>query len=194
MAVMHPPHGLGRSLVNQSLGRAALVALMLATGPAAAFDPSALDSVVSVLPDWPADQLNRSYCAEVAGLNFHANVLDFYPRPDPGLRPNLELFRPAAPWLSIINHATSRRGVHDRNDIWIARKPHDNTLTFYGNVKFAHKSPTAVTLHDVPAFFAKLLADLGQTEAAIEILQEAGSRNPQAESALRELIRTYSQS
>ena len=51
MAVMHPPHGVG-----QSLGRAALVALMLATAPAAAFDPSALESVVSVLPDWPADQ------------------------------------------------------------------------------------------------------------------------------------------
>jgi len=29
---------------------------MLATAPAAAFDPSALESVVSVLPDWPADQ------------------------------------------------------------------------------------------------------------------------------------------
>ena len=44
------------------------------------------------------------------------------------------------------------------------------------------------------AALSKLLADLGQTEAAIEILQEAGSRNPQAEPALQELIRTYSQS
>ena len=51
MAVMHPPHGLG-----QFLARAALVALMLVAGPATAFDPSTLESVVSVLPDWPSGQ------------------------------------------------------------------------------------------------------------------------------------------
>ena len=56
MAVMHPPHGRGQPLVDRSLARAALVALMLATGPAAAFDPSALDSVVSVLPNWPSGE------------------------------------------------------------------------------------------------------------------------------------------
>src|SRR5690606_28843848 len=26
-------------------------------------------------PDWPRDQLDKGYCAEVSGLNFHANVL-----------------------------------------------------------------------------------------------------------------------
>ena len=55
MAVMHPPHGRGQFLAR-ACSRAALVALMLAAGPAAAFDPSALESVVSVLPDWPSDQ------------------------------------------------------------------------------------------------------------------------------------------
>jgi len=52
---MHPPHGRGQFLAR-ACSRAALVALMLAAGPAAAFDPSALESVVSVLPDWPSDQ------------------------------------------------------------------------------------------------------------------------------------------
>ena len=51
MAVMHSPHGVGWPLAC-----AALVALMLVAAPVAAFDPSALDSVVSVLPDWPAGQ------------------------------------------------------------------------------------------------------------------------------------------
>ena len=32
-------------------------------------------------PDWPRDQLNRWYCAEVAGINFHQNCLGVYPQP-----------------------------------------------------------------------------------------------------------------
>ena len=36
---------------------------------------------VLVHPTWPADQLNRPYCAELAGFNFHLNVLRFYPVP-----------------------------------------------------------------------------------------------------------------
>ena len=56
MAVMHLPHGPDQSICRQHLAWVALVALMLIAGPAAAFDPATLDSVVSVLPDWPADK------------------------------------------------------------------------------------------------------------------------------------------
>ncbi len=120
-------------------------------------------------PSWPADQLNRRYCAEVAGFNFHGNVLEFYPRPGAGARPDLELVRPAVPWLDITNRATSRSGVHDRNDVWIARQPDSNALTFYGNVKYPYRSPTSVTVHDMPTFFARLLASrLGAAGAAVD--------------------------
>ncbi len=111
-----------------------------------------------VHPSWPADQLNRRYCAEVSGFNFHGNVLHFYPRPGQGHRPDLDLFEPHAPWLVITNRATTRDGVHDRNDVWIARRRDTNALTFYGNVKYPYRAPAPVTLHDMPAFFAQLLA------------------------------------
>jgi len=112
-----------------------------------------------VHPTWPADQLNRRYCAEVSGFNFHGNVLHFYPRPGAGERPNLELFLPYVPWMLINNRATTRHDVHDRNDVWIARKRESNVLTFHGNVKYDYRTPVPVTVHDMPLFFARLLAE-----------------------------------
>ncbi|MHC4588035.1 MAG: D-alanyl-D-alanine carboxypeptidase/D-alanyl-D-alanine endopeptidase [Planctomycetota bacterium] len=112
-----------------------------------------------VHPTWPPDQLNRRYCAEVSGFNFHGNVLHFYPRPGTGERPDLELFQPYVPWMLINNRATTRHGVHDRNDIWIARKRDSNVLTFHGNVKYAYRTPVPVTIHDMPLFFARLLTE-----------------------------------
>ncbi len=112
-----------------------------------------------VHPSWPVDQLNRRYCAEVAGFNFHGNVLHAYPRPGQGHRPDVQLFEPAAPWLIITNHATNDRGPRDRNNVWIARLRDTNELTFFGNVKFPYRTPAPVTAHDMPEFFAQLLAD-----------------------------------
>lgn len=113
-----------------------------------------------VHPTWPINQLNRRYCAEVSGLNFHLNVLHFYPKTGlNGERPDLKLFEPYARWLSPRNRATSRQGVHDKSDIWISRKPDSNELIFYGNVKFSYRTPVPVTVHDMPSFFARLLAE-----------------------------------
>ncbi len=134
-----------------------------------------------VHPEWPVEQLNRRYCAEVSGLNFHLNILHFYPRPGPGGRPDLDLFRPRAPWLEISNKATIRSGVHDQNNAWIARRHNTNLLTFYGNVKFPYRVPVPVTMHDMPAFFARLLAQR-LTAAGVEVgsYRVANDRDPPA--------------
>ena len=113
-----------------------------------------------VHPTWPINQLNRRYCAEVSALNFHLNVLHYYPKPGrTGEHPDLKLFEPYARWLSPRNRATSRQGVHDKSDIWISRRPGSNEMTFYGNVKFAYRTPVPVTVHDMPSFFGRLLTE-----------------------------------
>ncbi|NNM26312.1 MAG: D-alanyl-D-alanine carboxypeptidase/D-alanyl-D-alanine-endopeptidase [Phycisphaerales bacterium] len=111
-------------------------------------------------PDWPRDQLNRRYCAEVAGLNFHLNRLHFFPEPRPGARPSLAKYTPHTRAVSIDdNQATSRVGAKDSNTAWIARKLETNRLTLYGNVKHAYRTPVAVTVHDMPTLFGRLLAE-----------------------------------
>ncbi len=108
---------------------------------------------------WPRDQLNRGYCAEVAGLNFHLNVLHIYPRPVPGQRPSLTNRHPHASWIELLNRATSDVGRDDSNTIWIARPFESNEFTVYGNARFTYQAPVAVTVHDVPRFMAHLFAD-----------------------------------
>jgi len=109
---------------------------------------------------WPIEQLNRRYCAEVAGLNFHLNVLHFFPRPTAnGGRPDISNFEPFAPWLDVGNSATSRTGKDDPNSVWIARPNGTNALRVYGNVKHTYRVAVPVTIHDMPTFFGRLLAD-----------------------------------
>jgi D-alanyl-D-alanine carboxypeptidase/D-alanyl-D-alanine-endopeptidase (penicillin-binding protein 4) len=110
-----------------------------------------------VHPSWPIDQLNRGYCAEVAGLNFHLNVLHVFPRPTGGARPDLSRLAPAAPFLVIRNQATTQ--PEGTSSAWIARPPASNDLTVYGNVRHEYREPVAVTLHDPGLFFANVLAD-----------------------------------
>lgn len=112
-----------------------------------------------VHPSWPADQLNEDYCAQVAGLNFHANVLHFYPRPRAGMPPDISDVRPRANWLKITNSATSNMGPKSEHKPGIARKLGTNELLFRGNVRVSSNLPIDVSFDDPPEFFAHLLAD-----------------------------------
>ncbi len=106
-----------------------------------------------VHPAWPEDQLNRWYCAQVAGINFHDNCLDIYPRPTrSGLAPFLRI-SPESPFLRLSNRAVS--GSTD--SFWIYRRMETNEMTFRGVVKYPRSSPENVTLHDPPNYLAMLL-------------------------------------
>lgn len=110
---------------------------------------------------WPRDQLNRWYCAEVAGFNFFTNVLDFYPSPSSrhGLAPNYEVEPRVDELVRVTNLAqtTTRRG--DKNSIWISRKFDGNVFTLHGRVRFALESPVHVTIHDPATLFAQIFAE-----------------------------------
>lgn len=112
-----------------------------------------------VHPTWPADQLNRWYCAEVNGLNFHTNVLYVFPRPSPDGpgRPASYTYQPEAPWLEI---AVKARTVADgKNTAWLSREDDANRFTMYGEVRFPAQVPVQVTLHESGLFLGQVIAD-----------------------------------
>lgn len=124
---------------------------------------------------WPRDQLNQRYCAEVSGFMFHLNVLAFYPRPVPGQHADVSKFEPYAPWIPIENRMTSNTGRNAEHIIGIARPFRTNNLTIWGNVKVESTQPSWVTVHNGPAFFARLLADrLRQAGVRVETHRVAG--------------------
>lgn len=110
-----------------------------------------------VHPTWPVSQLNRWYCAEVAGLNFHANILSIFTEPqEPGRPPTIKT-EPMAPWLEIKNKARSvKQGNHTA---WVAREAGSagNVFTLHGDVRWS-TDPVEVALTDNPLFTGQLLA------------------------------------
>lgn len=119
-------------------------------------------------PEWPTDQLNRDYCAEVAGLNFHRNVVFFYPRPSSGSRPLINDYTPKLPTITVLNQATCRTGRGESSTAWASRLPGTNEITLRGNVRFAYRAPLEVTIHDPPQLFADRLA-AGLRRAGIDV-------------------------
>ena len=122
-----------------------------------------------VHPGWPIDQLNKWYCAEVAGLNFHTNVLTFYLSAGDdrnavaGVTPIVRL-EPAVDgvgrWISIRNKAkTVSKGRHTA---WVARAVGAraaNEFTVFGEVRLGASAGIDAAVHDPPAFLGSLLAE-----------------------------------
>ncbi|CAG0949605.1 serine-type D-Ala-D-Ala carboxypeptidase/endopeptidase (penicillin-binding protein 4) [Phycisphaerales bacterium] len=112
-----------------------------------------------VHPSWPTEKLDRGYSAEVAGLNFHANVIEVFPRPsqDGAGSPPLFSIQPEAPWLRIDNRA--RTVLDGKNTVWLSRDPQANRFVLRGEVRNASQVGVEVTVHNPPEFFGQLLAD-----------------------------------
>jgi len=124
-----------------------------------------------VHPSWPVDQLNRWYCAEVAGLNFHTNCLTFFlsgTQDDlgtkaAGVSPFLRLqprVEGVGQWLSIDNNGETV--ASGRNTAWVARaagaRP-ANEYTIFGNIRVGGSAMIDVAMHEPPLVFASLLAE-----------------------------------
>lgn len=109
-------------------------------------------------PLWPKDQLDEEYCSPPCGVNFHGNALRLTAAPIRGAAPKITSMSPSAPWVKIVNKATSRSGKSDRNSMWVARDGESGDLTIYGNVKSAYVAPIAVALNDPALFLAQCLA------------------------------------
>ena len=106
--------------------------------------------------DWPVDQLHEPYCAEVSGLNFHANHLDFWAVPSPR-GAEITRIEPACTFVPIRNATTPGKTRDD--GLWIAREADSNSFTVRGFLRQPLKAPVSVSIDAPPDFFGKLLAE-----------------------------------
>jgi serine-type D-Ala-D-Ala carboxypeptidase/endopeptidase (penicillin-binding protein 4) len=111
-----------------------------------------------VHPAWKPENFDRPYSAQVAGINFHANVLAVYPSPSkegPPARPVLAL-EPFAPWIDLTNEA--RTVDQGRNLIHLTRAMGTNRIRLLGEIRGSIREPEAITLHEPQLFFGQSLA------------------------------------
>ncbi|MDG2031455.1 MAG: D-alanyl-D-alanine carboxypeptidase/D-alanyl-D-alanine-endopeptidase [Phycisphaerales bacterium] len=117
-------------------------------------------------PDWPVDQLDKKYCAEVAGTNMHLNLLTIHAHPGNGSRAKVQRTEPRMPWLDMNMAATNRQGKKDTTTIGVSRLPGRNNLRVYGNV--GEPILVQVTLSNMPEILARLM-EHRLREAGIEV-------------------------
>lgn len=108
-----------------------------------------------VHPSWPAEQLNRWYCAEVSGLNFHRNVVLVRAEPSKqGASPRASI-TPDAPWIELANHArTDPDGI---NTAWVSRPEPSDSMTLMGKVRTP--TETEVAVHNPALFAGRVIAN-----------------------------------
>ncbi len=106
-------------------------------------------------PNWPPDQTQKRYVAEIAGLNLNANCADIYVHP--GAFGQLVDFwtDPATHYFSIKNSCVTG----NENAIWLSRQPGTNDLTLRGTARWTNAVPVWVTIHDPPMYAGTLLAE-----------------------------------
>jgi len=107
-------------------------------------------------PNWPADQTEKRYVAEIGGLNLNANCVDVYVHP--GAPGGLVSFTtdPISSYFSIRNSCISGGD----NAIWLSRQPNSNDLILRGSTPVANDLPVSVTIHDPPMYAGTFLADV----------------------------------
>jgi len=106
-------------------------------------------------PDWPADQTQKRYVAEIAALNLNANCLDVYVRPA-GYGRLVEFSTdPETRYVTIKNSCIEG----SENAIWLSRQPGTNMLILRGTARSANDVPVSVTIHDPPMYAGAVLAE-----------------------------------
>lgn len=129
---------------------------------------------------WPRDQLDRWYCAPVAGVNFNTNVISFFPAPGAqgvGSPPGFSM-EPDAWWLEVENRAqTTDQG---NNQVWFSRAPDANRFTMFGQVRLTSRVPIRITTHEVPTFVGELLAtEIARAGVGVGTVKAASGENRQ---------------
>lgn len=108
---------------------------------------------------WPSDQYERTYCAQVSGLNFRANTLAIFVRPGSGDGAvPYHTTEPAAAWIDI-DKRNIRTVTDGKNIISLTRPPSSNRFILRGEVRSATQAPIEITIDQPGLFCGTVLAD-----------------------------------
>jgi D-alanyl-D-alanine carboxypeptidase/D-alanyl-D-alanine-endopeptidase (penicillin-binding protein 4) len=118
-------------------------------------DDSVFDQVF-VHPHWSPRNLNARYSAQIGGVNFNANCVDFYfKRTTAGALIDYVTDPPDTRYVSVNN--TCLTGG-DRETI-LGRKIGTNEVNLAGACRYDNTDPASVTIDDPPLFAATTLAE-----------------------------------
>jgi D-alanyl-D-alanine carboxypeptidase/D-alanyl-D-alanine-endopeptidase (penicillin-binding protein 4) len=106
-------------------------------------------------PDWPADQTQKRYVAEIAGLNLNANCIDIYVRPQGYGRLVSFWMDPQTNYVAMKNMCISG----GENAVWLSREPGTNDLVLRGSARNENTVPVSVTVQDPPMYAGTVLAE-----------------------------------
>lgn len=106
-------------------------------------------------PNWPSDQLHKRYVAQVGGLNFNANCIDFLLTV--GQRGSTVRYAidPDTKYANITNTCI----YGSRNAIWLSRTIDTNQVVLKGETNASNTDPISVTIHDPALFFGTAFAE-----------------------------------
>jgi D-alanyl-D-alanine carboxypeptidase/D-alanyl-D-alanine-endopeptidase (penicillin-binding protein 4) len=108
-----------------------------------------------VHPHWPADQQHERYVAQVSGLNFNANCVDFYLKPRAAGEFVDYAMDPQTDYFDIRNQCVGG----GENAVWASRQLGSNEIFLRGTEPRANEVPISVTVHDPAMFTGTALAE-----------------------------------
>jgi D-alanyl-D-alanine carboxypeptidase/D-alanyl-D-alanine-endopeptidase (penicillin-binding protein 4) len=104
---------------------------------------------------WPRDQAHKSYEAQVGGVNFNANCVDFYVKTtSPGQLVQYAM-NPPTRYVDVRNTCVTGH----ENAIWLSRQLGGNEMILRGQTNSSNSVPVSVTIDDPPMYAATVLAE-----------------------------------
>ena len=105
-------------------------------------------------PNWPSNQIDHWYVAEVGGVNFDTNCVGFTIQPtSPGSRVGYSLW-PNTRFVSVDNSCTT-----GKNEVQLGRKPGTNEIVLKGEAPSSGPSTLQETVHDPSMYAGTVLAE-----------------------------------
>jgi D-alanyl-D-alanine carboxypeptidase/D-alanyl-D-alanine-endopeptidase (penicillin-binding protein 4) len=127
-------------------------------------DTSVFDDV-RVCPNWPVNQLNKWYEAEVSGLNFYTNCIEFIARDKGGAKAELSM-QPLTSYVTVVNETTTTNKGSDTVGLW--RQPGSSEISVKGKCR-GETEPMKVTIERPAAYMGSLVAErLGHAGIKVE--------------------------